>query len=65
MVKAPCFQCKGRGSIPGRGNKIPHAAAKQTNKQKSTKKGTLHSGTFIALSVGFYKTIQLSISHGM
>ena len=30
-VKNPHFQCRGMGSIPGQGNKIPHAATKKNN----------------------------------
>ena len=38
LVKTPCSQCRGMGSIPGWRTKIPHALwcgqNKQTNKQK-------------------------------
>ena len=34
VVKTLCFQCRGAGSIPGRGTKIPHAVGHGQNKIK-------------------------------
>ena len=36
VVRAPCFHCRGTGSIPGRGTKIPQA--EQHGKKKKKKK---------------------------
>ena len=41
VVKTPCLHCRGQGSIPGRGAKIPHAAEcdqKIKTKNEETKK---------------------------
>ena len=35
VVKTPCFHSRGHGLIPGRGSRIPHAAAKK--KKRKTK----------------------------
>ena len=41
MVRAPRFHCRGLGSIPGRGTKIPQAAQRgqkeKQNKRNETK----------------------------
>ena len=37
VVRTPCFDCGGMGSIPGQGTKIPHAT---WHGQKQTKKRT-------------------------
>ena len=34
VVKTPCFQCRGVGSIPGQGTKIPHAMQYVAKKEK-------------------------------
>ena len=36
VVKTPCPHCRGTGSIPGRGTKIPHAA-RHGKKKKALK----------------------------
>ena len=38
MVKTPSFCCRGEGSIPGKGTKIPHA---EKGGQKVKKKSTI------------------------
>ena len=41
VVKTPCFQCRGMGSIPGQGTKIPQAVwpkKKKKRKEKEKKK---------------------------
>ena len=37
VVKAPRFHCRGRGSIPGRGTKIPYATWPRKTKKKKKK----------------------------
>ena len=41
MVKIPRFHC--RGSIPGQGTKIPHAAQRGQKKKKEKRSGELSS----------------------
>ena len=34
MVKTPCFQCRGLGSVPGRGTENPRAVQHGVKKKK-------------------------------
>ena len=40
VLETPCFHCRGHGSIPGQGTKVPHAARPKKDKNKN-KKNTL------------------------
>ena len=37
VVETPCFQCKGAGSIPGRGTKIPQVQDAKKKKREETR----------------------------
>ena len=43
VVKTPCFQCRGTGSIPGLGTKIPHAMLRGQKKKKKGRRSMAHA----------------------
>ena len=57
MVKTPCFHCRGRGSIPGRGTKIPHATWRSQKTEKQTNKKKAEA----TLLVSYLGSYQLSL----
>ena len=55
VVKTLRFQCRGMGSIPGQGTKIPHSVqcSQKTKKIKKKKRKGLCSEATLVLAQGF------------
>ena len=58
MVKTPCFQCKGMGSVPGQGTKILHPTCWQPEKNCQTE--NLNPG-FLAVGAVLFFTSHLTV----
>ena len=63
VVKTPSFQCKGAGSIPGWGTKIPHATQHGQKKKKKKKKIKNKRNTQYPLISQLYMLGDKNIAH--